>query len=298
MDIRQLSYFAEVARQRSFTRASQTLLVSQPSISKMIKSLEDELGVVLLERTGRQIELTDAGALVYEHALKVLQSMEDLNASLDELVNVKKGKVKMGLLPTIGSLLFPHIIASFKKEYPQIEIQMIEYSAKKMEMQVEQGNVDVGVSVLPVDTQLFGVVPLLAEELVAIVDSEHWLAGSESVTLAELKNESFILFTEEYVLHDVVWQACLQSGFEPRVAYMSSMWDFVGEMVATQLGISLIPRSMVSRLNHRSIHAVDIISPRIDWELALIHRKDKYLSYATRAFITYITENLIRKTNL
>lgn len=298
MDIRQLNYFVEVAKQKSFTKASQTLLVSQPSISKMIKSLEDELRVILLDRSERKIELTDAGVLVYEQALKILQSVEDVYSSVNELVHVKKGIVKMGLMPTIGVLLFPNILAGFKKEYPQIEIQMVEYSAKQLELKVEQGDMDLGVTVLPINSELFETVPLLSEELVIIVDSEHWLVGRESVRLSDLKNESFILFTEDYILHDVVRRACLQSGFEPKVAYMSSLWDLVGEMVATQLGISLIPKSMVSRFNNRTVHAISISYPHIDWELALIYKKNKYLSYAAREFIKYIQANNSCKTSL
>ncbi len=288
MDIKQLHYFAEVAKQRSFTRASQTLHVSQPSISKMIKSLEDELGIVLLDRSERKLELTDAGQLVFEHAQKVLQLMENLSSSIDELRNVKRGHVKMGFMPTLGSYLFPTIIAGFKKMYPHIDIQMKEYSAKLLETQVLQGEIDLGVTVLPVDTELLATVPLSTDHLVVIVDQEHWLVGRESVDLSELKHESFILFTEEYAIHDVVRRACLMSGFEPNVSYMSSLWDIVGEMVATQMGISVVPRAVVGRLNNRRVHAVSILSPQIDWQYALIYRKDKYLSYAAKEMISFI----------
>lgn len=292
MDIRQLQYFAEVVKQRSFTRAAEVLHVSQPSISKMIKSLEAELGVTLLDRSDRKMELTDAGELVYEHATKVLQLMESLTASVAEMRNLQRGKVKIGMMPTVGSFLLPHVIARFKQEYPGIDMEMREYSAKRLEVQVEQGHIDVGLTVLPVNTQSFAAVPLSAEDLVAIVHREHWLSGRESVSLAELKDESFILFTEEYALHDVVRQACRRSGFEPHVAYMSSLWDFVGEMVATRLGISLVPRSVARRLNNSLLKTVRISSPPIDWQYALIYRKDGYLSHAARAFIAFVQQHL------
>ncbi|MGG4397737.1 LysR family transcriptional regulator [Paenibacillus thiaminolyticus] len=291
MDIRQLHYFTEVAKHKNFTKASQVLFVSQPSISKMIKSLEDELGVILLDRSEREVVLTDTGQLVNEKALKILQQLEELSSSVNELVQVQKGKVKMGIMPTISALLFPKIIAGFKKRYPRIEIQMVEYSAKQVETQMEQGKIDFGVTVLPVNIRMYRTVPLLTEELVVIVSSRHWLAGRKSVSLVELKNEPFILFTKEFALHDVVWQACLQAGFEPEVAHMTSLWDFCCEMVASQLGISLIPRSMANRLHHLAVHAVSISHPEIAWELALIYPRDKYLSYAARELIAYIQAN-------
>ncbi|MED4583309.1 LysR family transcriptional regulator [Brevibacillus choshinensis] len=292
MDIRQLQYFVEVAKQKSFTKAANTMHVSQPSISKMMKALEEELGVVLLDRAERKMELTDAGELVYDHATKVLQLMDSLSSSIGEVRNMERGRVKMGMMPTVGSFLLPNVIAMFKKGYPGIDIEMKEYSAKLLEVHVEQGSIDVGLTVLPADTDKFDAVPLQAEDLVAIVHREHWLAERASVSLAELREEAFILFTEEYAIHDVVKQACVRSGFEPRVAYMSSLWDFVGELVATQLGISLVPRSIVRRLNNSELRIVDISAPVIDWQYALIYRKDRYLSHAARAFISFAEQHL------
>ncbi|WP_071394758.1 LysR family transcriptional regulator [Bacillus tuaregi] len=287
MDIQHLKYFVEVARQKNFTKASQILHVSQPSISKMIKSLEDELKVTLLDRSERKIELTDAGVIVFDQALKILQSLEDVYSSVNELAQVKKGTVKLGLMPTTGVILFPNVLAGFKKEYPQIDIQMVEYNAKQLKTRVEQGDIDLGITVLPVDSERFETVPLLSEELVVLVDSEHWLVKSDSVSLADLKNESFILLTENYALHDVVKQACMQSGFEPIVTYKSSLWDLIGEMVSARLGISLIPRSMV-RLINQNVHTISLTSPQIEWQLVLIYKKNKYLSFAAREFIKYI----------
>jgi DNA-binding transcriptional LysR family regulator len=290
MDIQHLKYFVEVAKQRNFTKASQILLVSQPSISKMVKSLEDELKVTLLDRSERQIQLTDAGVIVYEQAIKILQSVEDVYASVNELVQIKKGTVKLGLMPTTGVLLFPNILSGFKKDYPQIDLQMVEYSAKQLALKVEEGEIDLGITVQPVASD-FETIPLLSEEIVVLVDSEHKLVERESVRLSDLKDESFILLTEDYALHDVVQQACMEVGFQPTVAYKSSLWDLIGEMVTTKLGISLIPRSMVSRFNHRNVHAISISDPLIQWELVLIYKRNKYLSFATREFIDYIQSN-------
>jgi DNA-binding transcriptional LysR family regulator len=290
MDIQHLKYFVEVAKQRNFTKASQILLVSQPSISKMVKSLEDELKVTLLDRSEREIQLTDAGVIVYEQAIQILQSVEDVYASVNELVQVKKGTVKLGLMPTTGVLLFPNILSGFKKAYPQIDLQMVEYSAKQLNHKVEEGDIDLGITVQPVASN-FETIPLLSEELVVLVDSEHELVERESVRLKDLKDESFILLTEDYALHDVVQQACLQEGFDPTVAYKSSLWDLIGEMVTTKLGISVIPRSMVSRFNHRNVKAISISDPLIQWELVLIYKRNKYLSFAAREFIDYIQFN-------
>lgn len=287
MDIPHLKYFVEVAKQKNFTRASETLHVSQPSISKMIKSLEEELNVTLLDRSERQVELTDAGKVVYDQAVKVLQTIEAIPSFVNDIVHVKKGTIKIGFMPTLGVMLFPSVLAGFKKSYPQIDMQMVEFSGKQLEQKVVQGEVDVGITALPICSDKFGTIPLSKEELIVIVDKEHWLAGKESVLLSELKDEPFILFTEEYVLHDVVMKACLQAGFEPHVVYKSSLWDIVGEMVTAQFGISLVPKSVANRFENR-VSMVPVTSLPVDWKLALIYNKQKYMSYAVQAFIAFI----------
>ncbi|MGY0694122.1 LysR family transcriptional regulator [Virgibacillus sp. FSP13] len=287
MDIQHLNYFVEVAKQKNFTKASQVLHVSQPSISKMIKSLEEELQVTLLDRSERKLELTDAGKVVFEQAVEILHMMEDVYASVDELVHVRKGSIKVGLMPTLGVMLFPDVLAGFRKKYKQIDIHLVEYSAKLLEQKVVQGEVDLGITVLPVNSETFGIIPISSDELVVIVDREHWLSERKSACLSELKHESFIFFTKDYALHDVAMEACLQSGFEPNVVYQSSLWDIVGEMVVAQFGISVVPMSVANRFKDR-ISIVTITSPQIDWKLGLIYKKNKYLSFAAREFITYI----------
>ena len=111
MDIRQLTYFVEVAKHQSFTKAALALHVTQPTLSKMVKNLEEEMEVVLFDRSARQIGLTDAGEVVYEQAQKIIYSLDDLSASLYDVMNLKKGRIKIGLPPVISTLFFPTIIA-------------------------------------------------------------------------------------------------------------------------------------------------------------------------------------------
>lgn len=118
MDIRHLTYFLEVARLKSFTKASQSLYVSQPTISKMIKNLETELGIKLFYRNGRQVELTDAGQSMYVQAQEITKSFQNLTSELNDIMEVKKGHVRIGLPPMIGSGFFRECSVTFASHIP------------------------------------------------------------------------------------------------------------------------------------------------------------------------------------
>ncbi len=149
MDILHLTYFLEVARYKSFTKASKALHVSQPSISKVIKTLENELDVVLLERSGREVELTDAGEAVLKRAQRVVGEFKNLSAELADVIQLKRGEITIGLPPMIGSRFFPKIITDFRQAFPLVQIKLIEEGAKQVEAGVQNGTLDLGVIVLP-----------------------------------------------------------------------------------------------------------------------------------------------------
>ncbi|WP_047153471.1 LysR family transcriptional regulator [Aneurinibacillus tyrosinisolvens] len=289
MDIRQLSYFIEVAKQKSFTRASKVLHLSQPSLSKMVKSLEDELEVTLIDRSARQIELTDAGETVFIHGQRIVESLGELSSLLYDTMHLKKGNVKIGLPPLIGALFFPRIIKGFRDLYPEITIQLVEHGSHKVTQSVEEGTLDFGVVVLPVDEEKFTVVPFVYEKLMLFVHESHPLAAKREVAMKDLQPESFILFSEDFTLHGRIIQACRNAGFEPKIAYESSQWDFIGEMVGQELGISIFPESIAKKVNPNHIRAIPIAEPAISWELGVILKKERYVSYAAREFISYIS---------
>jgi DNA-binding transcriptional LysR family regulator len=290
MDIRQLNYFLEVALQGSFSKASQKLHLSQPTLSKMVKTLEDELGVLLLDRSTRRIELTDAGELVLSHAQNIMKSLETLDTALSELKNIKKGKIKIGLPPLIGASFFPTIIGEFHHLYPNIDLQLVEEGGKKIEKALLEGSIDLGVVVLPVDEELFESVPIVERELVLIVNSSHPLANRTQVSFQELQDESFILYSKGYALHDRVRDMCIRNGFEPTVTRESGHWLFISEMVSANFGISLLPETICHKLDPEKITAVRMSEPKVEWNLAIIWRKHHYLSFAAKEWINFVRD--------
>lgn len=287
MDIHHLKYFIEVARYRNFTRAAQTLRISQPSISKMVKVLEAELGVTLLYRTTRQIELTDAGRAVLRQAQQIVSSFQNLQSELSDVLKLKTGHIVIGLPPMVGASFFPKVLGQFSQEYPGITIKLIEVGSKQVEYGIEDGSLDIGVVALPVKADALEMFSFVKEPLMVIVHSRHPFAVKQQISLKELKNEPLVLFREDFSLHDTILEKCYQKGFYPKIISESSQWDFIAEMVASQLGVAMLPRTICKDLDPHRIHSIPLVDPVIYWHLAIIWKKDKYLSFAAKEWIKF-----------
>lgn len=296
MDIRHLQYFMEVARHRSFTKAAESLYITQPTISKTIKNIEEELGIILFDRSSKKIELTDAGKIMFEQGHHIVNSFQNLSSELQDLQNLKKGHIRIGLPPMIGSSFFPEVIGLFHQQYPDITIRIYEDGAKKVELDVESGLLDIGVTVLPTDDEVFHSFSFVQENLMLLVHPTHAFAGRDSVSLSELKDELFVLFREDFALHDRIITACVRLGFQPHVVYESSQWDLISGMVAANLGIALLPETISHEVDPTRIKIVPLINPSIPWQLGMIWRKERYQSFAAQEWIEFTQKILMENS--
>ncbi|MCD7035182.1 LysR family transcriptional regulator [Metabacillus sp. GX 13764] len=292
MELRQLRYFLTVAKHKNFTKAAGLLHVSQPALSKMIRSLEEELGEKLIERTNKITELTDAGKVVYEYAANILSLTEDLIHSLEDLTDLRRGGISIGIPPIIGSLFFPRVLAAFHKKHPNIKVDIKEYGAKKVAESILEGEIEIGVAVIQmISEEDFETYPIVEEDMVILVNDQHRLAKKASAALHELKNEEFIFYNEDFALFELVRQHCIsEGGFEPNILFQSSQWDFMSEMVAAGMGITILPQSICNRVQNTSVVQVKLTETDLKWKLAIIAASGKYLSHASKAFIHFLME--------
>ncbi|MCM3568535.1 cidABC operon transcriptional activator CidR [Neobacillus mesonae] len=289
MDIKHLQYFLEVARLNSFSRAADELFITQPTISKMIKNLEEELGVVLFDRSRKQLTLTDAGRVILEHAKLINHAMENLSTDLDNLFGLKKGHIRIGLPPIFDAQDFLKILGKFHEKYPGITFQLVEDGSKKIEEAVQNNLLDVGIVVLPTRPELFDYCSILEEDLKLILPASHPLASREEVNLVELAQESFILFNKDFALNDRIILSCTNLGFQPIIISESSQQSFIKEMVSNHLGIALLPESITLDLPEH-VKAIRIVNPTISWHLAIIWSKEQYLSYAAKEWLSFMKQ--------
>src|SRR5260221_1385995 len=291
VDVRALRYFVEVIRQQSFTRASETLHVTQPTISKMVKQLEEEVGAPLLVRSGHGQQLTDAGRLVYARAKGVLQQMETLSVELDELRHLARGELRLGLPSMVGAAFFPRVLGEYRRRYPRVELKLAEYGGKRMETALLDGDLDLGVGVLPVEEEL-ETLSFVDEKLAVVVPIKSRWSKRDRLELVELAEEPFVLFTEDFKLNDQIREHCRACGFSPDEVGHSGQWDFIAAMVAAGHGIALLPETICRRLDPNQTATIPLASPIIPWRLALMWRRGRVTSFAARAWIDITREIL------
>lgn len=288
MNITHLEYFLEVVRQGSFSKAATSLHVTQPSISKMIQSLEDELGVTLVLRNAKPLELTDAGKIVLEQAQQIVARFQNITMELDDIIHLKKGKVRIGLPHISGSTVLPCILGEFNQKYPHIQIQLFECGSKKIQLGVLEGALDVGIVCSPpAKPEPFEMVALMKDPLRVIVHPTHLLAKKPSIHFSELANEAFVMYSEDFSLYDCIQNRCKSEGFQPKIICETAQREFMTQMVSATLGIALLPSAICNALDPNDIVALPIEDPQIYLQLMLIWRKDRYLSFAARRWLEF-----------
>lgn len=288
MDVRSLGAFVEVVRRGGFSRAGEALHLTQSAVSKAVKAIEEELGQPLLVRLGRRVALTDAGQVVFDRAQAVLSVLHSIEEQVAEVGAVRRGHLRLGIPPMVGGAFFPPVLGDFRAAYPGVVLELREVGARSVEALVIDGEVEAGATVLPTDRSVFEVVPLMRDVLRAVVHPRSPLARRRSVALRDLERVPFVLYREDFALHGHILEACRREGFSPKVASESSQWDFMAAMVAADMGVALLPRTICRRLDPAQVKVLPLVEPELRWDLALIWKQGRHLSPAARAFIEVV----------
>lgn len=277
----------EVVRHDGFSAAAEAVFATQPTISKAIRQLEDELGEVLLQRSRNGVRLTPAGQIVYRRALALLGEREDMLRELEELRDLQRGELHLGLASLGSDILFAPVFARFRQLYPQIELRVLERGSEALEESLRAGEIELAASLLPVadDLQWQAV---RTEPLVALLPRQHPLAGSASLQLQDLIDVPFVLFEKGFLLNRHIIQACQARGFSPREVTRSGQPDFIVALVAAGLGVALLPRMIANARPRADVVIVPLDEPELDWKMVLAWRRGGYLSTAAQAWLRLV----------
>jgi DNA-binding transcriptional LysR family regulator len=285
LDFRQLEYFQMVCRLNNMTRAAERLHVAQPAISVAIQKLEEELGVQLFERSQKQFTLTAEGRIFLERAEDILNRAQDTILEMNEYRELRKGTIKLGVPPMIGSYLFPHIFAGFKQVYPNLALTVIEEGSLAVRSMLEKDELDLGIVITsqlsaPISTQ-----PITRGEILLCVSPFHPLAEASVVGFEKLKDEPFILLKEDTYHRQIILQECKKHGFTPNIILSSSQIETIRGLVAKGVGISFL-LDAIARKDDQMI-CLHLTDP-LYIEIGLAWRENRYLSKAAQVFIHFM----------
>lgn len=292
VDMRALRYFVEVVRQNGFRRASATLHVTQPAISRAIAQLEEEFEVNLLIREPRGVGLTPEGEALYRHASLILRQADSLVSELRDLRSMVTGVLRVGLPPMTGSTFFGNVITEFRRRNPAVQLQIVEYGSNQFAGALTDGHVEIAAAMLPVEGEGFLTQTFARERLALLCPREHRLAERKKVALKELADETFVAFTNDFKVNNLIDRLCRLEGFEPSVSGRSSHLDLLVSMVTSGMGLALLPVTVCRRIRSNRLRVVTVANPVITFDQALVRHRDAYLSRAARAWIDIASEVL------
>lgn len=289
MELRQLRYFVEVAEREHVSEAATKLHIAQSAISRQIANLEAELGVDLFEREGRNVRLTPIGKIFLSHTKTALRAIDHARKQIDEYLDPERGSIKIGFPTSLASNLLPTVLSKFKTLHPKIGFQLRQGSYNFLIDSVENRELDLAF-LGPVPTkhpEIIGEV-LFRENFYALVPSSHPAAELESIPLADLHDESFVLFPEGYILNQLVTDGCKQAGFYPQVISEGEDLDAIKGLVAAGIGITLLPESAFNELNSDYSAKVGIEKPELSRSVGIIIPKNRKLAPSEQVFYQFI----------
>ena len=286
MDFDQLNIFLEVARHSSFSRAAQKCFRTQPAISSSIKSLEDELGVKLFDRSGGKVSLTAPGKAFLNFAEELLDTKRRAMNAVVEMDRVPKGEIIVGANEGTCLHVLPEVFAHFKKQYPDVNVSVARSERTKIIEQVLENIVDFGIVSAPVEDPRLKVVTIHRDELVLITPPKHPLNRTNiAATLEEIAAYPLLL-PKVGRTRDAIETAFDQQNLKTNISMELESSEVLKRFVAADVGIGFIARSNVNGdVKAKTLAAIPLDGVAIRRDLALIYRKDKALSRAAQAFI-------------
>ncbi len=294
MNLRQLRSLIALADERHFTRAAAREHIAQPALSQQIRSLEAEVGLPLVERTTRKVDMTQAGELLVARARRALAELDAAAAELQSLAGVQTGRLSVGALHTMGPVDLSLLLATFHHRYPAIELTVLEQSSEELAEMLRDDVIDLAFLSVTERIQSRGLVfrRLVSEELVVALPTDHRLAERDGLRLAELAAEPFVSFRKGARLRELLVGAAADAGFEPKLALESNEVLRIRNLVSRGLGVAILPRSDVERPGS-PVAVCDLVEPPLTRDVTLASRAERRPSPAAEAFLAIALEEYV-----
>lgn len=285
MDIKQLKYFLAIAEEGQITSAAKRLNMAQPPLSYNLKLLEEELGVKLVERGSRKIQLTDAGKILRNRAEQML---ELAGATVNELKDFSvgiKGTLSIGTVSSSGVTILPERIRGFHEKYPNINFEVWEGNTFRILEILNSGVIEIGIVRTPFDTEAFETRFLSKEPMIVVFNKEFpYFEKKAQIRLADFKDKPLIIYRR---FEKIITETCLKAGFEAKIvcknddARTTLLWAQAG------IGVAVVPKKAFDLVKNENLRYIEVNEPSLETSIAAIWMKNRYLSTAAKHFLEF-----------
>ncbi len=284
MEIHQLRYFVAVAEEGSFSRAADRERVAQPSLSQQIQKLEAEVGQRLFDRLSRSVVITEAGKCLLEYARNILVEIGEARRCLDDLKRDIAGRLTVGSILTMAPYVLPKIIANFQTCYPKVDLEILEDTTERLASRLEDGTLDVAILSTCQQSPALEPHPLGKEALLVLLPKQHRLAKKKKINWSDLTSEKFLLLHEVHCLSAQVCRLLAKHNLQPELALKGAQLTTIARMVATGMGVSVVPQMMVEHELPGNCVALPFTPPVPTREINLLRNPLRIETKAATAF--------------
>jgi LysR family transcriptional regulator, carnitine catabolism transcriptional activator len=291
MTLKQLQAFLAVARTQSFAEACNLVHLSQPALSLAIKNLEDDLGGRLFARTTRTLSLTSEGQAFMPIASRLVTDWSEAQRQMQQRFAMQLGTVELASMPSFASTLLPQALLRYKQRYPRIRIEVQDVVAETLVNMVLQGRIELGVSFEPGNHSELDFYPLFNDSFVAVLPPDHALAANaDSIEWQQLLQSDFVMLQRPSRLRSLIEEQLAEHGMQASVVFEAHQLATVGQMVATGLGVSVVPSLSRQQMQALGARCVNVQAPVIGRQVGIITRNKAELSVAAAAMKAIIVE--------
>ena len=278
MNLRDLEYLIAVDEERHFHRAAARCFVSQPTLSGQLKKLEQELGVLLIERTNRQVSMTAAGKAVVEHARKVLAETAAIKDVARNFQDPMMGDVRVGIIPTIAPYLLPIIMPHLHNHFKNLKLWLYEYQTHICLEKLQNAELDCLILALPIDKHDFYEIDLFREPFRLAVNREQLLAKKKKLNLGDIAQQKLLLLEEGHCLRGHILDICMLAGVKEQTDFQATSLETLRHMVGEGMGMTLMPELAVPKKTTKAdeIRYIEFSDPKPNRRIGMLYRKNSY----------------------
>ena len=278
MNLRELEYLIAVDEERHFHRAAERCFVSQPTLSGQLKKLEQELGVLLIERTNRKVAMTEAGKAVVELARNVIGNTNAIKDIARNFQDPMVGDVRVGIIPTIAPYLLPIIMPHLHSHFKNLKLWLYEYQTEILLEKLHKAELDFLILALPIDKHDFKVLDLFREPFRLAVNRDQLLAKKKHVNLSDIAQKNLLLLEEGHCLRGHILDVCLLAGVKEQEQYQATSLETLRHMVGEGMGMTLMPELAVPKKTTKAdeIRYVEFSDPKPTRRIGMLYRKNSY----------------------